>query len=524
VTRPRARLAGAATGLLLVLAAVVATPVPSTTVEGGTLRVKLLEDPRLDFATTFDSDSWAIAYATCANLMAYPDRSGEPGSRPYPEGAAAPPKVSDDGKTYTFRVRKGMRFATGARLTAANYAAAIARDRDPATQSPGADYVLDVVSVKARGNTLVIRLRKPDPSILFRLGMPFFCPVPVDLPHDPNAVDALPGSGPYSVASHRPNQEIDLARNPYYQGKRPHRASSIVFTIGGDPETNFHEVESGQVDLTTTTPPDADLRRLVRRYRLNRSRLFAAPVLATRLLALNSARPLFHANPSLRRAINFALDRRALVRTRGYLHSVATDQLLPPVAAGFRAVSLYAPVPELKRARALARGHLRGGKAILYTRDTPDAVLRAQIVKQDLRRIGLHVEIKVFAPDVFLEKITRSGTPFDIADYNWFADYPDPGDFVAALADGRGIRARNNSDTAYFDNPSYNRKLAAASRLGGAARYRAFGALDVEIMRRAAPYAPYAGPLEVLFVSKRAGCVVRHPYFLIDYAAVCLKP
>jgi ABC-type transport system substrate-binding protein len=298
----------------------------------------------------------------------------------------------------------------------------------------------------------------------------------------------------------------------------------MIFTIGGDSETNFHAVEAGTVDLTPSPPPASDLPSLVRRYGLNRSRLFAFPVLSTRLLALNSARRLFHGNPSLRRAVNYALDRRALVRTRGYLNGAAADQLLPPLAAGFRAVSIYPLRADLKKARALARGHLRSRIAVLYTRDDPAAVLRAQIVKQDLRRIGLHVEIKVFAGDVLLEKITRRGTPFDIADYGWFADYPEPGDFVEALVDGRGIRARDNSDTAYFDNASYDRKLAGASRLGGAARYRAFGALDVEIMRRAAPYAPYATPLQVVFVSKRVGCVVRHPYFLPDYAAFCLKP
>src|SRR5262249_20943628 len=157
-----------------------------------------------------------------------------------------------------------------------------------------------------------------------------------------------------------------------------------------------------------------------------------------------------------------------------------------------------------------------------YTRDAPNAVLRAQIVKQDLRRIGIEVDIKVFARDVFLEKITRRGAPFDIADYVWFADYPDPADFVGALVDGRGIRARNNGDTAYFDEGSFNRKLDAATQLAGAARYRALGGLDVEIMRDAAPYAPYESPVGIIFVSSQVGCVVRHPYFLRDYGAFCV--
>jgi len=540
VTSLRWAAAAGSAGLLLLIVALAVGPARSGTnapPNGGTLRVKLLGDARLDYATTFNITSGAIAYATCANLMTYPDHGGASAARPYPEGAAAFPTVSRNGKIYTFRVRPGLRFQTGARLTAANYAAALNRDLDPATQSPGADFLTDVVGaaavaagkaaqasgIQAHGDKLVIRLKKPNADIVFRLAMPFFCPIPIDLPHDPTAVDTVPGSGPYYVAAHQQNQEIELDRNPLYRGARTHHPDRILFTIGGDPAANFQEVEDGQIDVTPDSPPDSDLRSLVQRYGVNRSRLFTVPVFETSLLALNSTRHLFRGNPSLRRAVNYALDRRALVRTRGYFHGVATDQLLPPVAAGFRRARIYPAGPNLRIARALARGHLRGGRATMYTRDSPSAILRAHIVKQDLGRIGIKVKIEVFAVDVFLEKITRRGTPFDIADFGWNADFPDPSDFVGALVDGRGIRARDNSDIAYFNNAAYDRRLDAASELAGAARYRALGELDIQLMRNLAPYAPYANPVGLLFVSKRVGCVVRHPYFVRDYGAFCLK-
>jgi ABC-type transport system substrate-binding protein len=526
--------------VLLLVVSFVAPPARSGALAplgGGTLRVGLQADPPLDFATTFDANSWTIAYATCANLMSYPDRGGEAGARPYPEGAVAFPSVSRNGRTYTFRVRPGLRFQTGAKLTAANYAAALNRDLDPATHSPGADYLTDVVGADAvvmgaakqargvtvHGNSLVIQLEQANPDLVFRLALPFFCPIPVDLPHDPAAVDELPASGPYYVAAHRPNEQIELDRNRLYRGKRLHRLDRILFTINGDDEESFREVQEGRLDVTASGPPDSEIPRLERRYRLNRSRLFTVPVLATRILSLNSARPLFRNNPRLRRAVNYAVDRRALSRTLGSLHGATTDQLLPPVAAGFQAARIYPPGSDLTKARMLARGHLREGRAVFYTRDDSGAVLRAQIVKEDLRRIGIKVTIRVFARDVFLEKLTRRGGLFDIADSTWFADYPDPSDFVSALADGRGIRARNNSDTAYFDNRSYDRRIEAATRLAGSARYDALGDLDVQIMRAAAPYAPYANPVGVFFVSRRVGCIVRHPYFLRDYSAFCLK-
>ena len=55
------------------------------------------------------------------------------------------------------------------------------------------------------GDRLIIRLEKPNPDLVFRVALPFFCPIPVDLPHDPAAVDDVPASGPYYVAVHRPD-------------------------------------------------------------------------------------------------------------------------------------------------------------------------------------------------------------------------------------------------------------------------------------------------------------------------------
>jgi peptide/nickel transport system substrate-binding protein len=505
---------------------------------GGTLRVRFLQDVPLDFATTFDSDSWAIAYATCTNLMTYPDRPGQPGTRPRPDAAVTYPTVSNGGKKFTFRVRRGLRFQTGTRITAANYAAAIDRDLDPAMYSPAGDYLHDVVGaarvakgkathasgVIAHGRRLVIHLREAHPDLVFRLAMPFFCPIPVQLPHDPTAVDHLPGSGPYYVAAHVPNRKIVLARNRFYRGWRAHRPARIAVSIGGDPEQNFQDVKKGLLDVTPNEPPADELPQLVRRYGLNRSRLFTVALPKTRLLALNASRPLFRNNPKLRRAVSYAINRTALTKTLGYVQGAPRDQLLPSVVAGFHEAHIY-PLhrAQLKKARLLAHGHRRSGRAVLYTSVRPDAVLRAQILKQELARIGIRVKIEEFPRDVFFEKITRRGARFDIADYAWFSDYPDPRDFIQALVDGRRIRAFNNSDISYYDNRAYDRRMEAAARLSGARRYRAFGRLDHRLMREAAPYAPYATEVAVYFVSHRVGCVVRQPYFAQDYAAYCLK-
>ena len=72
-----------------------------------------------------------LEYATCAQLYNYPDRPGSAGTVVVPEVATSFPKVSQDGKTQTIKLRRTFRFDNGARVTAANYVAAFNRDANP---------------------------------------------------------------------------------------------------------------------------------------------------------------------------------------------------------------------------------------------------------------------------------------------------------------------------------------------------------------------------------------------------------
>ena len=66
----------------------------------------------------------------------------------------------------------------------------------------------------------------------------------------------------------------------------------------------------------------------------------------------------------------------------------------------------------------------------------------------------------------------RRGEPFEFYLGGWHADYPDPNNFVDILLNGNNIREANNNNTAYFNVPSVNRRLEAAAKLTGQARYR----------------------------------------------------
>ena len=113
--------------------------------------------------------------------------------------------------------------------------------------------------------------------------------------------------------------------------------------------------------------------------------------------------------------------------------------------------------------------------------------------------------------------------PFDMALVAWFADYPDPLDFLGQL-DGRTIRENGNGNFAYFDDPAYNRRLDAAARLPRPARLLALGRLDASVAREQAPWAAISNERVHDFFSERIGCQLYTAVYLLDLAALCIRP
>ena len=163
-------------------------------------------------------------------------------------------------------------------------------------------------------------------------------------------------------------------------------------------------------------------------------------------------------------------------------------------------------------------------KANLYTTNDPSAGRRAQIFRVNLAPIGIDVNVKALPFSVLNRAVGDPKEPYDIVLNGWFADYPDPVDFINILLDGRNISAQNNVNVALMNVPRFNERMEQAERLSGPARYATYGKLDVDIMRDVAPWAPtYNGTVRE-FISKRLGCYVyQQTQGIIDLAAACLK-
>jgi len=142
---------------------------------------------------------------------------------------------------------------------------------------------------------------------------------------------------------------------------------------------------------------------------VNKAQFWVKPQLGVSYLAFNHDRPLFKgaAGTSLAKAINYAIDRKALLAQGGYLAGKRTDQILPPGIAGFRDASLY-PLKAADVATAkkwAAKAGVKAGTAVeYYTSNSNSAQLAAQIVQFNLKQIGLTVNTHPFARGVQIGK------------------------------------------------------------------------------------------------------------------------
>jgi peptide/nickel transport system substrate-binding protein len=239
-------------------------------------------------------------------------------------------------------------------------------------------------------------------------------------------------------------------------------------------------------------------------------------------IALNTARPLF-ADARVRRAVSFAIDRAALAAQAGpdFDAMRPTDQYLAPQIPGYRHVTLYPLRGDVARARRLAGRRHR--HATLMTFDFAPFTTWAAIVRANLARIGIDVTIRALSLPEYTARLGDPHAGYDLAFFFWYADFPDPHNVLNHLLRGSRLPADETNNYTFFDDPTYNRRLDAASRLSGPARYAAYARLDADLAGRASPLIAFGIPVQRDLFSARVGCQVYQPVTGMDLAELCLE-
>jgi oligopeptide transport system substrate-binding protein len=484
-------------------------------------------DPQIAYGTT----SWWFEFATRANLYTYPDKQGAAGGKLVPEVAKGF-TVSKNGRVYTFHLKKGYKFSDGKPVTAASFAYAIKRSLNKDLGSPGGPFVSDpsavnivgaakynkgsagnVAGVKAKGYTLKITEVRADPNLLTIMAMPFFQATSTKLPLKSEVINIhsitdMPTAGPYAFSFNDPNHQANIARNPHYGGHRAHHIAGAEFDMRLNVNTCYNQTKANQLDIGCVPP--AEIPNVVKQYGLSKKKpvgtgqFWVEPAVCTFYQAMNMAKPLF--SPShlkARQAINYAVDRKDYAAQRGLYGGVSWSHILPPNMVGSLHTQPYPLHRNLAKAKSLGAGK---GQHLIYFYQSAGSVgpKQYQVALRDLSDLGYNVEGRGFAGFNIYTAAGTKGSPHDVVgQVGWCQDYPDPYDFINVLMDGTKILPENNVNISYFNVKKWNKAMQHAARLTGKARYRAYGNLDINITKSAAPWAAMGDSTNQFFYSSK---------------------
>ena len=495
---------------------------------GGTLRVAVGE-----LGSTVDP--FDFLSLTSDGLTAYRRAPGVEGATLVPDLAVAMPTPTDEGRTYTFQIRRGLNYSNGDPVEPADFRRGIERlyRLGGATGVPYFDVIIGAAACRARpaqcdlsrgivtdasAGTVTIRLTRPDPNMVHYLALPYAHFVARSAPATDVTTQGLPATGPYVIASFRPGVEQRFVRNPRFhewsKAARPDGyPDEIVLTAAGGEQRAVTGVEQGRFDLTLSgfLSPEV-LDRLSVQYP---ERLRTDPIVATLLVALNTTIPPFDSLDA-RRGVAYALDRAALVRMFGAAHYAQTTcQILPP---NFPSYEAYCPftrdpgadgswrAPNLEEARRLvARSGTAGARVVVRT--APAFPEQAKYVAGMLTQLGYRATVRVTSDEKWLaDAYGPDGTAVQVALTGWDIDFMAPSSFFEQLRCG-------TLDPARFCNRTIDRQIDQALALQATdpvAADKLWADVDRSLTDQAA-WIPYATPRITEFTGSRLGNFQHHP-------------
>ncbi|UFQ18186.1 MULTISPECIES: ABC transporter substrate-binding protein [Streptomyces] len=449
--------------------------------KGGTLRMVGKQDlDSADPQRTYYGMSWDFVRFYTRQLVSYDTKPGKAGTKLVPDLATSTAKISDDGKTYTYKLRSGLTWEDGSKLTSKDIKYGIERSwaTDTITGGPGyLRHALDPDS-KYKGpykdegglkaiqtpddQTIVFKLPKRNGDFEQFLAMPTGSPVKKSKDTKAKYTTRPFSSGPYKFQSYKPGKKIVLVRNTAWKkSSDPIRAAlpdKIDVTISANLEENDKKLMAGDydVDLNGTGMTQSGRVTAIQKHRESVDNMHTSFV---RYVALvHTAKP-FN-NVHCRKAVFYGTDFEGLQRTRGGKIAAGdiANSTFPVAIPGH---SDYDPYGVLKRKgkpdAAKAKEELKkcgkpnGFSAKLSARsNNPGEVDAAEALQAQLKKVGISVEVESLdgadnasitgSPSV----VKKRGYSMQMA--GWGPDFPSGQGYAQPLFDSRFL----------IDNGNYN--------------------------------------------------------------------
>lgn len=455
---------------------------------------------KLDPATVTDGESLAVTKNILETLINFGEQSTE-----LVPGLAKSWETSEDGLTYTFELETGVKFHDGSDFNAEAVVANFDRwlngnaEKFPYFQSMFGGFKGDenavIKEVKADGDSkVVITLARAQAPFLKNLAMsPFAIASPTALEKDEANFEKSPvGTGPFKFVEWKRNDSITLEKNAEYRIEGLPKMDKLVFRSIPENSARLSALSSGEIDLADGINP-SDAATIEGDANLQ---LFKRPSLNVGYLGMTVTRKPFD-DKKVRQAVNYAIDKQALVDTFYEGQAEVASNPMPPVIQGFnKDIDAY-PFDQ-EKAKALLKEAGYDGKEIeLWAMPVPrpympDGQKIAEAIQKNLEDVGIKSKIVNYEWGTYLDKASKGEA--DAFLLGWTGDNGDADNFLYTLLDEDSIGSNNY--TFFKNSESHDLLKAAQIEVDEDKRAELYEKAQV-ILHEEAPWVPlaYSTPL-----------------------------
>jgi peptide/nickel transport system substrate-binding protein len=534
--------------------------------KGGTLTVGDSSTPdSTDPGNTYYPFMWDLTRLYTMPLMTYKSCPGRCGLQVVPDLATGPGTVGDNGLTWTYHIKPGVKFEDGTTVTSADVKYAVERTFARSVLPNGPTYfqvllggnaatypgpyqnrsknLMGLTAVRTpNATTIVFGLAHPFADFNYVVAIPQSAPVPPKLDTGANYQLHPVSTGPYKFQSYQLNKQLTMVPNQFWKASTDPNAKQLLSKIVINWNANANVIDNrllaGGLDLDVA---GTGVQAAARAKILSSSGLKSSsddPISGfLRFAYLNTVvKPMN--NVHCRMAIEYAADKTSLQTAYGgpVAGGDIASTVTPPNVIGQKHFDYYEgitkPAGDVTKAKAQLKlcGQPTGFRTgIAYRSDRPKEVRAAQSLQASLGRVGIKLSLHGYRSATYLSKF--AGVPKYVHQHHlgillssWVPDWPDGYAFFDLIADGHAISPAGNTNIAELNDPKVNGLLTKMASTDDATAENSYTArVDRQVMKDAV-ILPEVYAKSLLYRSPNLTNVYVQPFYgMYNYAVLGLK-
>ncbi|MDX6690890.1 MAG: peptide/nickel transport system substrate-binding protein [Solirubrobacteraceae bacterium] len=517
---------------------------------GGTARIGSVLPDNYDPVILQTNQANQALQLVYTGLVTYRHVEGSEGAEIVPGLAEKLPTISADKKTYTFKLRPGIKYSDGSRVKASDFEHTIKRllflggpfssfssgivgaakyqaDKKASADIPG-------ITADAKTGVITVKLAAPDSKFLYAMGLPSAAPEPAaKAPFKVTQNPPIPGAGPFTIHITNPTRQFELTKNPNFDVPDIPKPKIDKFIVVKESVPKMtQDVIDGKLDFMTEDPA-GDLLPQVKAKYASRFRLDPNPP-NTYWFFLNETTKPFD-KLEVRQAVAYAVDRTALQRIFGGRLSPSCN-FLPPAYSN-TGYKKYDPCPygdptqkptaaNIAKAKDLvAKSGYKGMSVTVWgnTKDPRPAIV--DYLRDVMNEIGFKAKTKILDQQVYFATIGDKKTGAQAGFTDWFQDFPHPGDFFEPNLSAKALASSPTFNFQFKSNPKVDQIIKTATPEDPTKVADQWAAADKAVVDNVNAVI-YGNELASTFMSTRMdfqNCPGVHPLYKNDWLQFCMK-